>query len=275
MLDRYAVMGFPISHSLSPVIHQQFAEQTGQEISYEAIEVRPESFDQAMDEFFHAGGQGVNCTVPLKELAFKKADQLTERAKFSGAVNTLKLMEGGSLLGDNTDGVGLMTDLYKNLGLSLPGKRLLVLGAGGAARGILGPLLETQPECLFLANRTIEKAQKLKAIFAPLGNIDVSTYEDLLGNKFDLIINATSASLSGKVPPLPHDILAKQAVCYDLAYSKKPTAFTLWGKDEGAILSVGGLGMLIEQAAQAFYIWRSIMPDTKPVVNKINTADGH
>jgi shikimate dehydrogenase len=275
MLDRYAVMGFPISHSLSPVIHQQFAEQTGQKISYEAIEVRPESFDQAVEEFFHAGGQGINCTVPLKELAFKKADQLTERAKFSGAVNTLKRMEDGSLLGDNTDGIGLMTDLCKNLGLSLAGKRILVLGAGGATRGILGPLLEARPECLFLANRTIEKAQKLKAVFAPLGALDVSTYEDLLGNKFDLIINATSASLSGDVPPLPNGILAKQAVCYDLAYSKKPTAFTVWGKEKGAVLSVGGLGMLIEQAAQAFYIWRSVRPDTKPVVNKINTAGGH
>ncbi|MFT6624056.1 MAG: shikimate dehydrogenase [Cycloclasticus sp.] len=268
-MDRYAVLGFPVGHSMSPFIHLQFAEQTAQQLSYEALEVKPEAFDKAITDFFQSGGKGVNCTVPLKELAFEKADQLTERSKFSGAVNTLKLMQDGSLLGDNTDGIGLITDLLENLSLSLQGKRILVLGAGGAARGILGPLLEANPSELWLANRTIAKAQRLAKIFSSKGHVRISNYEELAGERFDLVINATSSSLSGSVPPLPKSILSKNAVCYDLAYSQQTTAFTAWGKEQGAALSVDGLGMLVEQAAQAFYIWRGVMPETKKVLNKI------
>jgi shikimate dehydrogenase len=264
-MDRYAVFGFPISHSMSPSIHQRFAEQTGEQISYEAIEVRPEDFDETVDSFFKGDGKGLNCTVPLKELAFKKADTLTERASLTGAVNTLKLMEDGSLLGDNTDGIGLITDLCNNLGLSLEGRRVLVLGAGGATRGILEPLLRAKPSALWLANRTVSKAQDMEAVFAEIGPIHASSYAALAGEEFDLIINATSTSLTGDLPPLANSLLSPKGVCYDLAYSKEPTAFVVWGEKQGAVLSMDGLGMLVEQAAHAFDLWRGVMPDTSAV----------
>lgn len=264
-MDRYAVFGFPIGHSKSPVIHQQFADQTGQLLTYEALEVKPELFDETLALFFKNKGKGVNCTVPLKELAFEKVDCLTERAKFSGAVNTIKLLDDGSLQGDNTDGVGLLSDLCEHLGLSLTGKRILVLGAGGAARGILGPLLEAKPSTLCLANRTVSKAQTMKELFAPVGDIQSSSYEALAGQQFDLIINATSASLTGELPPLAEGLLAANGVCYDLAYSQQPTAFVRWGIEQGASLSIDGLGMLVEQAAHAFNVWRDVMPDTSVV----------
>ena len=272
-MDKYAVVGFPIGHSMSPAIHAQFAAQTEQDLSYSAIEVKPAVFDQALSDFFQSNGQGLNCTVPLKELAFEKADQLTERAQFSGAVNTLKLMEDGSLLGDNTDGIGLLTDLTDNLGLSLLNKRVLVLGAGGAARGILGPLLEAKPSMLYLANRTVAKAELMEQLFSPIGRIHACSYEGLAGKQFDLVINATSASLSGQLPPLADKLLASGAVCYDLAYSKKPTAFIEWANIQGAALSVDGLGMLVEQAAHAFYLWRGVMPDTELMLQQIRVAD--
>jgi len=272
-MDQYAVVGFPIGHSMSPSIHQTFAQQTGQSLSYCAIEVKPERFDQALADFFQSGGKGLNCTVPLKELAFEKADQLTERAKFSGAVNTLKQLPDGSLLGDNTDGVGLLTDLSENLGLSLKGMRILVVGAGGAARGILGPLLESGPSELYLANRTVAKAQLMEELFAPIGQIHACEYAALAGKQFDLLINATSASLSGELPPLMDTLLAKGAVCYDLAYSKQPTAFMQWAEAKGAALSVDGLGMLVEQAAHAFNLWRGIMPDSKKVLSELKQGE--
>ena len=267
MMDRYAVFGFPIGHSKSPLIHQQFAEQTRQELSYSAIEVKPEDFDETLANFFKEGGKGLNCTVPLKELAYAKVDQLTERAKFSGAVNTIKLMDDGTLLGDNTDGVGLLSDLCENLGLDLAGKRILVLGAGGASRGILGPLLSAKPTELYLANRTISKAQTMESLFAPLGKIVATSYDDLAGKQFDMIINATSASLTGELPPLAAGLLAPQGICYDLAYSQEPTAFVKWGEQHGASVSVDGLGMLVEQAAHAFHLWRNVMPNT-PVIRR-------
>jgi len=268
-MDRYAVLGCPISHSKSPIIHQQFAKQTKQALSYEAIEVKPDAFNAALDDFFQAGGKGVNCTVPLKELAFEKVAKLTERAQFSGAVNTIKLMDDGTLLGDNTDGVGLLTDLCVNLGLSLTGKRILVLGAGGAARGILGPLLGEKPSALFLANRTASKAQAMETLFASVGHIIPISYEALADHQFDLIINATSASLSDTLPAIKTGLLAANGVCYDLAYSEQPTAFVRWGLDEGARLSVDGRGMLVEQAAHAFKLWRGVMPDTAPVLKSL------
>jgi len=268
-MDNYAVMGFPIGHSMSPRIHRQFAEQTGQALSYTALEVKPDHFDRALAEFFETGGKGLNCTVPLKELAFARADQLSERAKFSGAVNTLKLLQDGSLLGDNTDGVGLLTDLVDNLGLNLTGGRILVLGAGGAARGILGPLLEAGPAELYLANRTVAKAHLMEDLFAPVGRIHASSYESLAGRQFDLIINATSASLSGDLPPLADGLLADSGVCYDLAYSQQPTAFIQWGQRQGASLSVDGVGMLVEQAAHAFQLWRGVMPDSQAMLSQL------
>ncbi|ORU90080.1 MAG: shikimate dehydrogenase [Cycloclasticus sp. symbiont of Poecilosclerida sp. M] len=269
-MDRYAVFGFPIGHSLSPMIHQHFAEQTQQSMSYEAIEVNADTFETNVTDFFKSGGKGINCTVPLKELAFKKADELSQRARFSGAVNTLKLLEGVRLYGDNTDGIGLLSDLQDNLGLSIKGKRILVLGAGGAARGIIGPLLEAKPSMLWLANRTLSKAQAMEAVFASIGNIKPVSFEQLYGEQFDLVINATSASLSGAMPPLPRKLLAQGAVCYDLAYSKEgATVFTKWGVEQGAALSVDGLGMLLGQAAHAFNLWRGVMPDTIGLKEKL------
>jgi len=268
-VDQYAVFGSPIAHSLSPYIHKRFAEKTGEQLIYRAEEVNADNFGEAVDRFFSSGGRGLNCTVPLKELAFQRADKLTERARLSGAVNTLAMEANGILLGDNTDGLGLITDLCEVINVPVEGKRVLILGAGGATRGILGPLLAANPKSLWLANRTIKKAEILATEFANYGSIEVVQYTELVGKQFDLIINATSASLGGELPPLPEGLLADKAVCYDLAYGKKPTIFVQWGKANGAVKSVDGLGMLVEQAAHAFKLWRGVMPDTQGLREEI------
>jgi shikimate dehydrogenase len=265
--DRYAVFGSPINHSKSPRIHRLFAEQTGQLLSYDAQEVSAESFEATVNAFFASGGKGLNCTVPLKELAYRLATDKTERAERSKAVNTLALLADGSILGDNTDGCGLVRDLLNNHQLTLTGKRILILGAGGASRGILGPILEEAPSRLLIANRTAEKAVQLAEEFQFLGDISGCGFEELEGLQFDLILNATSASLSGQLPPLPERLLAKQGSCYDLAYGNEPTAFVRWGIAQGAQLSLDGLGMLVEQAAEAFFIWRGVRPQTRPVID--------
>ncbi|MGZ8218050.1 shikimate dehydrogenase [Methylomagnum sp.] len=266
MPDRYAVFGHPISHSKSPHIHTLFAAQTGQDLVYTAQDVPAESFETSVRAFFAAGGRGLNCTVPLKELAFRFADQLSERATRAKAVNTLALLPGGEILGDNTDGVGLVRDLTVNLGLSLKGRRILLLGAGGASRGILSPLLEHQPDCLVIANRTPEKAAQLAAEFANLGPVTGGGFGNLAGKSFDLILNATAASLSGDLPDLPAGVLAEGGSGYDLAYGKEPTPFARWGQAAGTVLSVDGIGMLVEQAAEAFLLWRGVRPETHPVI---------
>jgi shikimate dehydrogenase len=265
--DRYAVFGSPINHSKSPRIHRLFAEQTGQSLRYDAQEVSAESFEAAVNAFFASGGKGLNCTVPLKELAYRLATDKTERAERSKAVNTLALLADGSILGDNTDGCGLVRDLLNNHQLTLTGKHILILGAGGASRGILGPILEEAPSRLLIANRTAEKAVQLAEEFKFLGDISGCGFEELEGLQFDLILNATSASLSGQLPPLPEQLLAKQGSCYDLAYGNEPTAFVRWGIGQGAQLSLDGLGMLVEQAAEAFFIWRGVRPQTRPVID--------
>lgn len=270
--DRYAVFGHPIGHSQSPRIHTLFAEQTGQNLVYTAEDVPPESFETSVRQFFAAGGKGLNCTVPLKELAFRIADTLSERARRGKAVNTLALRPDGTVFGDNTDGLGLVRDLTTNLGLELPGRRILLLGAGGASRGILAPLLELRPERLAIANRTAEKARLLAAEFADLGPVGGGGFETLVGKSFDLILNATAASLSGALPELPEGLLAKEGVCYDLAYGREPTAFVRWGEREGASLSVDGLGMLVEQAAEAFCLWRGVRPETRPVIEALKAG---
>lgn len=268
--DRYAVFGHPISHSKSPRIHSLFAQQTGQIIEYRAQDVLPEAFDANVKNFFASGGKGLNCTVPLKELAFQlAAANVTERALHAGAVNTLLLDSDGVLSGDNTDGAGLLRDLTANLKLNLNGKRLLLLGAGGASRGVILPLLQQHPARLVIANRTLEKAETLAKHFAEFGFIDASGFEGLAGQNFDLIINATSASLSDALPPLPSGLPAEGAGCYDLAYGMRPTAFVRWGQANGAAFSVDGLGMLVEQAAEAFYLWRGVRPDTRPVIDAL------
>lgn len=268
-IDRYAVFGHPVKHSKSPKIHKLFAEQTGQALSYEALDVPAEHFTQAVTRFFDEGGKGLNCTVPLKELAWQFADVKSRRAQQSKAVNTLALQADGKILGDNTDGIGLVADLSGHHQVSLTGARVLILGAGGAARGILGPILEQNPQTLVVANRTPAKAEELASAFSG-ADIAGCGFGDLQGAKFDLIINATSASLNNDTPPLPDGLLADNGVCYDLAYSNQPTAFVNWGRQQLAGKSLDGLGMLVEQAALAFFIWRGVQPDTQPVLELLN-----
>jgi shikimate dehydrogenase len=270
--DRYAVFGSPIKHSKSPRIHQLFAEQTNQLLEYAAKEVPAEKFKASTMEFFSKGGKGLNCTLPLKELAWAFTAKNTERAELSKAVNTLVLQSNGQILGDNTDGCGLIRDLTINNGIVLKDARILLLGAGGASRGILAPLLEQSPHSLILANRTRKKAEDLAAEFSLSRDVIGCGLADLKGKQFDLIINATSASLYDDMPPLESGILAANGVCYDLAYGNRPTSFVRWGTDEHARLSLDGLGMLVEQAAEAFYIWRNVRPDTKPVIEALNKA---
>lgn len=270
MIDRYAVFGHPIGHSKSPRIHQLFAEQTGQAIAYVAQDVPADTFVAAADAFFADGGKGLNCTVPLKELAWQYADRLTERARLAKAVNTLARQTDGSIIGDNTDGIGLVNDLTINHGIELTGKRILILGAGGASRGIAGPLLECRPAQVTIANRTVSKAETMAAEFAGLGAVGSSGYQELAGQQFDVILNATSASLSAQLPPLPNNLLAEQGCCYDLAYGIQPTAFVAWGIAQHAAKSLDGLGMLVEQAAEAFFIWRGVRPLTATVIDLLN-----
>lgn len=268
--DRYAVFGSPIKHSKSPKIHQLFAEQTRQSLEYTAQEVGADQFKSSVSSFFKKGGKGLNCTLPLKELAWAYADSSTERADLSKAVNTLALQEDGSILGDNTDGCGLIRDLTQNNNIVIKGASILILGAGGACRGILAPLLELSPHHITLANRTTQKASDLAAEFCIFGDIEGCGFADLKRQQFDLIINATSASLRDEMPPLPESLLSENGVCYDLAYGNKPTTFVRWGVEHHAKKSLDGLGMLVEQAAEAFFIWRKVRPQTKVVIESLN-----
>jgi len=269
-IDRYAVFGHPINHSKSPRIHRLFAEQTGQSLSYYAQEVAAEQFTAAVSAFFAEGGKGLNCTVPLKELAWAYAGKKTERAGLSKAVNTLALQADGSILGDNTDGCGLVTDLTVNHGIRLTGTRILILGAGGASRGIIAPILEQSPHSLVIANRTIDKAVNLASEFRDKGVVTACGFAALNKQQFDLILNATSASLSDSVPPLPEHLIAENGICYDLAYGNQATPFVRWGLEHNAAKSLDGLGMLVEQAAEAFFIWRGVRPDTQEVIELLN-----
>ncbi|MDD4914548.1 MAG: shikimate dehydrogenase [Methylococcales bacterium] len=270
--DTYAVFGHPVGHSKSPYIHGRFAEQTRQNLIYSARDVPPENFRDNAESFFAAGGKGLNCTVPLKELAWRYAERLTPRARLAGAVNTLAIQADGGILGDNTDGIGLVTDLTDNQQIRLPGSRILILGAGGAARGILGPLLDSRPQQIVIANRSLDKAAAIAADFAKTGEVASIAYPALAGRQFDLIINATSASLSGQLPPLPDKLLAAQGCCYDLAYASQPTAFVEWGRKHLAAKSLDGLGMLVEQAAEAFLLWRGVRPQTAGLIGELNRA---
>jgi shikimate dehydrogenase len=269
-IDQYGVFGHPINHSKSPRIHTLFAEQTRQQLQYSAEDVPAETFTEAINRFFANGGKGLNCTVPLKELAWRRADRLTDRAQSSKAVNTLVWQADGSLLGDNTDGVGLVTDLTQNHGLDLKNLRILILGAGGASRGIIGPIQEQFPEHVVIANRTVSKAEQLASEFAHGGKINGCGFDQLLTQQFDLIINATSASLSNELPPLPDQLLINQGICYDLAYANKATPFVSWGHSHHAAKSVDGLGMLVEQAAEAFFLWRRVRPKTRAIIDLLD-----
>ncbi|GAB1265400.1 shikimate dehydrogenase [Aurantivibrio infirmus] len=265
----YSVFGSPIIHSRSPEIHRAFAHQTEQDLIYTKQEVRPEEFEQSCNEFFELGGSGLNITLPLKELAFNYVDILSDRAKLAGAVNTIKLESEGKLFGDNTDGHGLVTDMIKNLRWQIEGRRILIFGAGGAVRGVLGPLLEQKPHCIYIANRTEAKAVVLADQFKGLGNIFAVNISAIPHDIFDLIINGTSMSLQGEVPAITKDQITAQTCCYDMAYSRKPTAFLNWATTQGLTNVADGVGMLVEQAAESFRIWRGVKPNTQEIIKAL------
>ena len=267
-VEDYAVMGNPISHSKSPSIHTLFAEQTQQSILYTAIHVDIEGFKQAVGNFAATGGKGLNITVPFKQEAWALVTERSERAERAGAVNTIKI-EDDKLFGDNTDGVGLVNDLTINHSIELKNKKILLMGAGGAARGVLVPLLKQNPSFLFVANRTPDRAKDLASGFSDLGSIEGGGYEHIPDEKFDVVINATAASLQGDLPPLPDTLLNDNASCYDMMYAAKPTPFMLWATEHNATKVLDGLGMLVEQAAESFNIWRGVKPETKLVIEKL------
>jgi shikimate dehydrogenase len=266
--DRYAVVGFPVKHSWSPFIHGMFAKQTAQAMTYTRMEVAPEDFQREVENFFASGGRGLNITVPHKQAACLITRHRTPRAEIAGAVNTIAAQSEG-LLGDNTDGAGLVTDLTRNLGFDLENTRILLLGAGGAARGIIGPLLGAAPEYLEIANRNGERALDLAEEFLALGSVRGCSFDAIRKEPFDLVLNATSASLQETVPPIPPAVIGPTTLCYDLAYGKGDTTFTRWAKSAGAGRAETGWGMLIEQAAESFFLWRGVKPETRPVLEAI------
>jgi shikimate dehydrogenase len=270
--DRYAVMGNPIAHSKSPRIHALFAAQTGQRLTYEAILVDLGGFAQAVGNFQANGGKGLNVTVPFKQDAWDLADERSARAELSGAVNTLVLRADGTRFGENTDGIGLVRDLRHNHAVILAGKQVLILGAGGAVRGVLGPILEERPAQVVIANRTVGKALELAHLFSGHGHVEGAGFDALVGRRFDLVINGTSASLKGELPPLPDHLLAQGAWCYDMMYAANPTVFLQWAKAHGASAAVDGLGMLVEQAAESFFLWRGVHPQTSPVIEALRAS---
>ena len=260
MTDRYAVFGHPIAHSKSPQIHAAFARQTGEDVVYEARLAPLDGFADSVAQFIAAGGRGANVTVPFKEEAFKLANRLSPRAQRAGAVNTL-VFDVEGIAGDNTDGAGLVADLTRNLNRSLAGKRILLLGAGGAARGVIEPLLEQQPAALVIANRTLSRAQELAELF---GHGITACSFDAADAPFDVVINATAASLAGELPPLSPRIFTPNTLAYDMMYGRD-TPFLSFARTHGAAAS-DGLGMLVEQAAEAFYVWRGVRPETAAVI---------
>jgi len=279
--DIYAVMGHPVSHSKSPRIHGLFAEATNQKLEYTAIQAPLDGFEASVKAFFDRGGKGLNVTVPFKEQAWNLAQQHTLRAAKAGAVNTLYRDDAGQLVGDNTDGAGLVTDLVHIHKVTLAGRKVLVLGAGGAVRGVLGPLLAQQPQQLCIANRTLAKAQALAELFADeAGQTDISACGfDAVGGDgdgesdgsagFDVIINGTSASLAGDLPPLNPSVIAPHTVAYDMMYGPEITPFNRWALEHGAAAAHDGLGMLVEQAAESFLVWRGVRPESTAVIEAL------
>lgn len=270
-MDKYAVIGNPIKHSKSPQIHTLFAHQTLQNLEYAALQAPVDGFAEFMDAFFSAQGKGANVTVPFKEDAFAYANRLTDRAKLAGAVNTLKKQADGSILGDNTDGEGLVQDLLRQ-DTQLKDQRILLLGAGGASRGVIYPLLQQAPKQIVIANRTKSKAQHLVQHFSHYGDIVGCGYDDLQDQAFDVIINATSASLSGSLLPIPTSLFIHTSCVYDMMYGSGLTVFNQWAQDNGAQKVVDGLGMLVGQAAESFYLWRDVRPSVEPLLQQLRDA---
>lgn len=268
MPDLYAVTGHPVAHSKSPFIHAGFARQTGQDMQYEALLSPLDAFPGTVSHFRQRGGKGMNITVPFKLEAYHLANHLTERARAARSVNTFRF-DGETILGDNTDGVGLVRDITANLGFAITGKRVLVAGAGGAARGIILPLLAQQPCQLVIINRTLERAQELQAFFAASGNIVAGSGHEFAGEVFDLVINATSASLDNSLPPLPPVVFSQDSVAYDLVYGKGLSPFLLFAQQQGAARVADGAGMLVEQAAESFFLWRGVRPETAAIIQTL------
>jgi shikimate dehydrogenase len=264
--DQYGVVGHPVAHSWSPFIHGMFARQTGEDLVYRLHDVTPEDFRGYVLAFFERGGRGLNVTVPHKLAAAELANELTPRAERAGAVNTLMLKRDNRLLGDNTDGAGLVHDLRDNLAVEIGGRRVLIVGAGGATRGVVAPLLVLQPAELVVANRTPDRALEFAAAFADLGRIRGCGFDEIGEGSYDIVINATSASLSGEVPAIPESVIHPDTVCYDMAYSRNETAFLKWARERGCSRALQGWGMLVEQAAESFQLWRGVRPQTAPVL---------
>ena len=273
--DRYAVIGNPIGHTRSPRIHTAFAKISGENLSYEAILSPIDGFQATVSAFFaDETAKGLNVTLPFKEQAYALCDVLSLRAKQAGAVNTLMKGKDGRLYGDNTDGIGLVRDMTQNLGWTLAGKRILVVGAGGAVRGVLGVLLAAKPAQFLIANRTHSKAEVLADIFQEYGKLQAVRFEDIAPHSIDIVINGSSASLKGELPPLGANILAEGACAYDMAYGKPQLPFLEWAKIQQATLS-DGLGMLIEQAAESFFIWRGVRVSTTELLAEIRQELAH
>jgi shikimate dehydrogenase len=269
MTDKYAVIGNPIVHSKSPLIHRMFAEQTGQDISYEKIEAPLDGFAATVERLRREGYKGCNVTVPFKFEAFQLCVMHTGRAREAQTANTL-LFQDGEIWGDNTDGAGLITDIEQNLGFKLMFKDALLMGAGGAARGVLHPLFNAGVG-IVIANRTVDKAQQMAAEFEGAGTVFARSYAELAGKKFDLAINATASSLADALPPLPDGLFKPGALAYDMMYGRD-TPFLQFARAQGAAIVADGLGMLVEQAAESFYKWRGVRPDTRPVLAKLRAA---
>ncbi|MFT5709516.1 MAG: shikimate dehydrogenase [Halioglobus sp.] len=269
---KYAVFGNPIKHSKSPLIHASFARQFDLQLQYRAVRVEIDGFAKAAGSFFEGGGAGLNVTVPFKREAFELADTLSDRALRAGAANTLTPLPMGGIAADNTDGIGLVSDMVVNLGWAVRGLRVLVLGSGGAVRGILEPLMRERPKELLIVNRTASRATQLASEFADLGPVEGGGYSLIGSRQFDLVINGTSAGLSGEMPELPASLLTDHSCCYDMVYGAQPTVFMRWAARHAAWAVSDGLGMLVEQAAQSFYLWNKAKPETRPVINQLRSV---
>jgi shikimate dehydrogenase len=271
--DQYGIVGHPVKHSWSPFIHGMFAKASAQNLVYRMFDILPDDFRRETLRLLTGGVRGLNVTLPHKQAAAELVNELTPRAARAQAVNTIAFFEDTTLLGDNTDGVGLTCDLERNLALNLADKRVLILGAGGAARGVVGPLLERELRSLTIANRTPFKARKIATEFADMGQIEGCTFAELGGPPYDLIVNATSASLQGVMPEMPDGLVNEETVCYDMAYGRGQTPFTQWASSFRARHISKGWGMLVEQAAESFLLWRGIRPSTQPVLEALAKND--
>jgi shikimate dehydrogenase len=265
MTDAYGLFGYPVHHSWSPFIHGMFARQTAQDMTYRLIESPPERFRSEVLEFFSSGGCGINVTLPHKRAAADLVNELTPRAESADAVNTITRRDE-LLVGDNTDGAGLLADLRRILHLRLDAPRILLLGAGGAARGVIAPLLGLRPSEMTIVNHNVLRARELAERFSDMGRLHAIGYPELGNDAYDLVINATAASLAGELPALPPGIVSSRSICYDMYYGRDETPFTRWALQRGCARAIMGLGMLVEQAAESFCLWRGVRPDTAPVI---------